>query len=134
MTLENLEILASSFNGSIEGTLLERLDTCCTPFGMLFFCESTCRQSARVYEVFIPLLGRRLMRSWLVNPPCHPQVITKRQDAIGELIELSSQLQGVREGLRRLPDLERLLTKFVTSRETACVCIWTEFYFLVFLL
>ncbi len=61
------------------------------------------------------------MRSWLVNPPCHPQVITKRQDAIGELIELSSQLQGVREGLRRLPDLERLLTKYVTSRETACV-------------
>ncbi|VDL90776.1 unnamed protein product, partial [Schistocephalus solidus] len=56
-------------------------------------------------------IGRRLMRSWVVNPPCHPAIITRRQDAIEELMLLAPQLQGVREGLRRLPDLERLLTK-----------------------
>lgn len=55
--------------------------------------------------------GRRLMRSWLVNPPCHPETITRRQDAIEELMELSPQLHSIREALRRLPDLERLLTK-----------------------
>ncbi|VDD80594.1 unnamed protein product [Mesocestoides corti] len=87
VTLENLEILSSNFNGSTEGTLLERLDSCCTSF------------------------GRRMLRSWIVNPPCHPVAITKRQDAVEELMELSVQLQGIRDSLRRLPDLERLLTK-----------------------
>lgn len=87
VTLENLEILSTGIKGSIKGSLLERLDSCCTPF------------------------GRRLMRSWVVNPPCHPAIITRRQDAIEELMLLAPQLQGVREGLRRLPDLERLLTK-----------------------
>ncbi|VDN96821.1 unnamed protein product [Rodentolepis nana] len=87
VTLENLEILASNFNGTLEGTLLERLDSCCTPF------------------------GRRLLRYWVVNPPCHPLVINDRQDAIQELMDLASQLQSIRESLRRLPDLERLLTK-----------------------
>nr|VZI05424.1 unnamed protein product [Spirometra erinaceieuropaei] len=87
VTLENLEILSTGIKGSIKGSLLERLDSCCTPF------------------------GRRLMRSWVVNPPCHPATITRRQDAIEELMLLAPQLQGVRDGLRRLPDLERLLTK-----------------------
>ncbi|VDL59976.1 unnamed protein product [Hymenolepis diminuta] len=87
VTLENLEILASNFNGTLEGTLLERLDSCCTPF------------------------GRRLLRYWVVNPPCHPLVINERQDAIQKLMDLSSQLQSIRDSLRRLPDLERLLTK-----------------------
>ncbi|VDK33025.1 unnamed protein product [Taenia asiatica] len=87
VTMENLEILTSNFNGTLEGTLLERLDSCCTAF------------------------GRRLLRTWVVSPPCHPNSITKRQDAIQELMDLSSQLQSVRDALRRLPDLERLLTK-----------------------
>ncbi|VDN26106.1 unnamed protein product [Dibothriocephalus latus] len=87
VTLENLEILSTGIKGSIKGSLLERLDSCCTPF------------------------GRRLLRSWVVNPPCHPATITRRQDAIEELMLLAPQLQGVRDGLRRLPDLERLLTK-----------------------
>ncbi|KAH9286596.1 DNA mismatch repair protein Msh6 [Echinococcus granulosus] len=87
VTMENLEILTNNFNGTLEGTLLERLDSCCTPF------------------------GRRLLRTWVVSPPCHPNSITKRQDAIQELMDLSPQLQSVRDALRRLPDLERLLTK-----------------------
>ncbi|KAL5112724.1 DNA mismatch repair protein Msh6 [Taenia crassiceps] len=87
VTMENLEILTSNFNGTLEGTLLERLDSCCTPF------------------------GRRLLRTWVVSPPCHPNSITMRQDAIQELMDLSSQLQSIRDALRRLPDLERLLTK-----------------------
>uniref|UniRef100_A0A673NMN8 MutS homolog 6 (E. coli) n=1 Tax=Sinocyclocheilus rhinocerous TaxID=307959 RepID=A0A673NMN8_9TELE len=33
VTLANLEILQNSSTGGPEGTLLERLDTCCTPFG-----------------------------------------------------------------------------------------------------
>ncbi|KAM7540693.1 hypothetical protein Aperf_G00000029658 [Anoplocephala perfoliata] len=87
VTLENLEILSSNFNGTLEGTLLERLDSCCTPF------------------------GRRLLRYWVVNPPCHPSLISGRQDAVQDLMDLSPQLQSIRDALRRLPDLERLLTK-----------------------
>ncbi|VDM18764.1 unnamed protein product [Hydatigera taeniaeformis] len=87
VTMRNLEIVVSNFNGTLEGTLLERLDSCCTSF------------------------GRRLLRTWVVSPPCHPTVIIRRQDAIQELMNLSSELQSVRDALRRLPDIERLLTK-----------------------
>ena len=35
VTLSNLDITENSSTGSLEGTLLERLDQCSTPFGKL---------------------------------------------------------------------------------------------------
>ena len=33
VTLTNLEVIENATNGTLEGTLLERLDNCHTPFG-----------------------------------------------------------------------------------------------------
>ncbi|GAA30349.2 DNA mismatch repair protein MSH6 [Clonorchis sinensis] len=87
ITLANLDILHNSVTGTREGTLLERLDTCCTPF------------------------GRRLLRQWLTAPPCNPKLIRARQDAVDNLIDIGGQLNSIKLSLRRLPDFERLLTK-----------------------
>ncbi|KAF7256198.1 hypothetical protein EG68_06644 [Paragonimus skrjabini miyazakii] len=87
ITLANLDILRNSSTGTREGTLVERLDTCCTPF------------------------GRRLLRRWLTAPPCNPGMIRARQDAVENLMELGDLLGAVKDYLRRMPDFERLLTK-----------------------
>ena len=44
-----------------DGSLLEKLDLCKTPF------------------------GRRLLRQWICSPPCHPNVIDARLDAVGKI-------------------------------------------------
>ncbi|XP_030628388.1 DNA mismatch repair protein Msh6 [Chanos chanos] len=87
VTLANLEILQSGSTGGIEGTLLERLDTCCTPF------------------------GKRLLKQWLCAPLCNPNSIGDRLDALEDLMGIPAQATEVTELLKKLPDLERLLSK-----------------------
>lgn len=87
VTLANLEILQNTSTGGMEGTLLERLDTCCTPF------------------------GKRLLKQWLCAPLCNPVSIKDRLDAIEDLMSASAQVTEVTEILKKLPDLERLLSK-----------------------
>ncbi|XP_063047765.1 DNA mismatch repair protein Msh6 isoform X2 [Engraulis encrasicolus] len=87
VTLANLEILQNSASGGVEGTLLERLDTCCTPF------------------------GKRLLKQWLCAPLCNPASISDRLDALEDLMAAPAQVQEVMELLKKLPDLERLLSK-----------------------
>ncbi|XP_042592072.1 LOW QUALITY PROTEIN: DNA mismatch repair protein Msh6-like [Cyprinus carpio] len=87
VTLANLEILQNSSTGGPEGTLLERLDTCCTPF------------------------GKRLLKQWLCAPLCNPSSIGDRLDAVEDLMGASSQATEVTDLLKKLPDLERLLSK-----------------------
>lgn len=87
VTLANLEILQNSSTGGPEGTLLERLDTCCTPF------------------------GKRLLKQWLCAPLCNPSTIGDRLDALEDLMGAPSQVTEVTDLLKKLPDLERLLSK-----------------------
>ncbi|XP_068182985.1 DNA mismatch repair protein Msh6 isoform X2 [Antennarius striatus] len=86
VTLANLEILQSG-SGGTEGTLLERLDTCSTPF------------------------GKRLMKQWLCAPLCNPTSIKDRLDAVEDLMGAQAQATEVSDLLKKLPDLERLLSK-----------------------
>lgn len=86
VTLANLEIFQNG-SGGTEGTLLERLDTCSTPF------------------------GKRLLKQWLCAPLCNPTSIGDRQDAVEDLIGAQAQATEVSEMLKKLPDLERLLSK-----------------------
>ncbi|KAM6956142.1 DNA mismatch repair protein Msh6 [Aplochiton taeniatus] len=86
VTLANLEILQNVSAGS-EGTLLERLDTCSTPF------------------------GKRLLKQWLCAPLCNPTAIGDRLDALEDLMAAQAQATEVSELLKKLPDLERLLSK-----------------------
>lgn len=87
VTLTNLEILQNGTNGSTEGTLLEKLDTCFTPF------------------------GKRLLKQWLCAPLCNPFSINDRLDALEDLMAIPEKLTEVGELLKKLPDLERLLSK-----------------------
>lgn len=87
VTLANLEILQNASSGGTEGTLLEQLDTCCTPF------------------------GKRLLKQWLCGPLCNPASINDRLDAHEDLMAAPAQATEVTELLKKLPDLERLLSK-----------------------
>ena len=82
MTLANLDILENSSTGTLEGTLLERLDQCSTPF------------------------GKRLFKQWLCAPLCNPKSINDRyameyslsnyktKDSILERLDQSGTLFG----------------------------------------
>ncbi|CAH6778077.1 DNA mismatch repair protein Msh6 [Phodopus roborovskii] len=87
VTLNNLEIFLNGTNGSTEGTLLERLDTCHTPF------------------------GKRLLKQWLCAPLCSPCAISDRLDAVEDLMAFPDKVTEVADLLKKLPDLERLLSK-----------------------
>ncbi|XP_034753727.1 DNA mismatch repair protein Msh6 [Etheostoma cragini] len=86
VTLANLEIFQNG-SGGTEGTLLERLDTCSTPF------------------------GKRLLKQWLCAPLCNPTSIMDRLDAVEDLMAAQAQATEVSDLLKKLPDLERLLSK-----------------------
>lgn len=86
VTLANLEIFQNG-SGGTEGTLLERLDTCCT------------------------LFGKRLLKQWLCAPLCNPTSIQDRLDAVEDLMGAQAQASEVSDQLKKLPDLERLLSK-----------------------
>ncbi|XP_026882910.2 DNA mismatch repair protein Msh6 [Electrophorus electricus] len=87
VTLTNLEILQNGSTGGPEGTLLECLDTCCTPF------------------------GKRLLKQWICAPLCNPASIEDRLDALEDLMRVPAQATEATELLKKLPDLERLLSK-----------------------
>lgn len=86
VTLANLEIFQNG-SGGTDGTLLDRLDTCSTPF------------------------GKRLLKQWLCAPLCNPTSIRDRLDAMDDLMGAQDQATEVADLLKKLPDLERLLSK-----------------------
>lgn len=86
VTLANLEIFQNG-SGGTEGTLLERLDTCSSPF------------------------GKRLLKQWLCAPLCNAKSIRDRLDAVEDLMGAQAQATEVSDLLKKLPDLERLLSK-----------------------
>lgn len=90
VSLQNLEVLRTS-SGTLEGTLIQTMDYCCTPF------------------------GKRLFRQWLCAPACQPAAICDRQDAVEDLLGVRDEVTEVRKQLQTLPDLERLLAKVHTQ-------------------
>ena len=86
ITVRNLELLVNTSTGGTEGTLVGRVDSCNTA------------------------MGRRTLRHWLVSPLLQPAAIRSRQEAVRQLMTCS-RLQEVKIVLRKLPDLERLLSK-----------------------
>ena len=85
--LENLEVFENSSDRGTKGTLYSVLDHCASPF------------------------GKRKLRGWLCRPPAMVADIKERQDAVAALMsnrELCTQLQS---GIKKLPDLERLLAQ-----------------------
>jgi DNA mismatch repair protein MutS len=83
-TRRNLELL-EAYDGSARGALVSVLDRSTT--GM----------------------GKRLLRSWLVRPLADAAGIGQRLDAVEALVDDFSLRTDLRESLRRIGDLERLV-------------------------
>jgi DNA mismatch repair protein MutS len=93
-TRAHLELFASAEDGSRHGTLFERIDQTRTPPG-----------------------ARRLAR-WLAYPLLSPCVIAARQDAVAWLAERDRARSRLRDALRSVRDLERLLAKVARPSAT----------------
>ncbi|MCI8624230.1 MAG: DNA mismatch repair protein MutS [Provencibacterium sp.] len=90
----NLELVKTLRGGDKRGSLLWVLDRTCTA------------------------MGKRLLRSWLEKPLLSPQKITKRLNAVGELIASAVLCGELREGMEEIFDLERLISRIVFGSAT----------------
>jgi DNA mismatch repair protein MutS len=86
-TCAHLELFRNSEDGTRKRTLFERLDETMTPLG-----------------------ARRLSR-WIAYPLVDPEAVVKRHDAVAFLVERDRPRARLRERLRGVRDLERLLAK-----------------------
>ena len=57
--------------------------------------------------------GKRLLRQWLCSPLCNPKSIDDRLNAVDDLTANQDVVDEATEVLRKLPDLERVLAKYV---------------------
>lgn len=86
-TLQNLEVLENQHDRGTHGTLFSLLCHCHTPF------------------------GKRLFRRWLCHPLRHIPDIVARQEAAADFERFPDLREALVGLLRRLPDLERLLSR-----------------------
>lgn len=93
-TQRNLE-LVRSLRGGREGTLISVLDQTITP------------------------MGARLLANWIVRPLNKISTINYRLDAVDELINKQEKNSSIREHLRGIGDIERIITKIITLRANA---------------
>jgi DNA mismatch repair protein MutS len=90
-TIRNLELVENAWDRSSKATLLSVMDKTMTP------------------------MGARMLRSWLLHPLTDLPSIHGRQDAVAALCATPATLSGIREGLRRARDLERLTARARTG-------------------
>ncbi|KAF5272004.1 hypothetical protein FQR65_LT04985 [Abscondita terminalis] len=81
VTIQNLSLMGG------RGCLQHTLDYCSTPF------------------------GKRLLQQWICRPLCKHERIAERQNAVAELYENNELRQAARAILKKLPDLERQVSK-----------------------
>jgi DNA mismatch repair protein MutS len=93
-TRRNLEILSSNNEGG-QGALVNVVDQTVTP------------------------MGARLLRSWLQTPLVSAVRIEKRLRVVRGLVHQASALAAIRQALRGMGDVERLITKVATNRATS---------------
>jgi DNA mismatch repair protein MutS len=86
-TRSHLELFRNSEDGTRARTLIERLDETSTPLG-----------------------ARRLAR-WIAYPLLDPAAIARRQEAVAYLAERDRSRRRLRQALRPVRDLERILAK-----------------------
>jgi DNA mismatch repair protein MutS len=86
-TIKNLEIFFNNFDGRKKGSLIGVLDQTITA------------------------MGGRLLRKWLTFPLLNTEEINERLDLVEKFIQNSFALQKVREVLKSIYDLERLISR-----------------------
>lgn len=90
-TRRNLELVQSLRDGGAYGTLLWVLDEAVTP------------------------MGGRLLRRWILQPLLSVEHINERLDAVEALYRDSLWRREIRETLKSVPDLERLIARVGTG-------------------
>ena len=93
-TLRNLE-LTSTLAGEYDGSLLSTLNRCRTA------------------------MGRRLLKTWILHPLAEVSAIETRHKAVGTLAKSARRLDGLRESLKGIRDMERLATQLAYQRSNA---------------
>lgn len=91
-TRRSLELTRTLREGRREGSLLAVLDGTITP------------------------MGARTLGEWLANPLADRETIESRLDAVEELVRDAALADGVREALRHVYDVPRLLARVTTGR------------------
>lgn len=91
-TIENLEILKNTFDGSTAKTLLNFLDRTLTS------------------------MGSRLLRQWLVRPLVHLEKIQKRIQTVEFFLQQTFLRKACRETLTGVSDLERIIARTVSGQ------------------
>lgn len=64
-------------------------------------------------------MGKRLIRNWLEMPLLSPAQITRRQNAVTELVEKHEVREALNEALKEIKDLERLMTRILYGTANA---------------
>ena len=91
----HLELTRNLMDGSRRYTLLSVLDSTCTP------------------------MGARLLKRWLDEPLLNVEAINARLDAVEALVQRNLHREALREKLRRMADLERLIARASTGTANA---------------
>lgn len=92
VTQRNLELITTLQDGRREGTLFSVMDQTCTA------------------------PGARTLRTWLSQPLLDTGRISARLDAVQEFVEQLSLREDVRDTLRKVGDLERMMSKICCGR------------------
>lgn len=64
-------------------------------------------------------MGKRMLRSWIERPLVNAAKITKRQNAVGELLDNSVLRDEIRDALSGINDMERLMSRIAYSTANA---------------
>lgn len=64
-------------------------------------------------------MGKRMLRSWIEKPLLNVAAITKRQNAVGALVDDSMVRDEIRESLTGINDIERLMSRIVYGTANA---------------
>ncbi len=91
----NLELLETMRNKEKRGSLLGVLDKTRTA------------------------MGKRLIRNWIEQPLLHPAHITRRQNAVSELVHDAMLREDLQELLTHIHDVERIMTRVVYGSANA---------------
>ncbi len=89
-TIRNLELIYPQQDGGVP--LINILDSTCTP------------------------MGARLLRKWVVLPLKDHEAIARRHNIVEALMGAGSSVEKLRESLKKIGDLERLIGKVATRR------------------
>jgi DNA mismatch repair protein MutS len=69
-----------------------------------------------VFEKSFTAMGARRLRYFLENPLMDAKKIQQRLESVEEVLKKSELKKGLREGLQRISDLERILARMITGR------------------